>query len=79
MSGRNTQRRRRPVHSPKTPSDAETRIRAALAATPGASVKQIAAAAGVSSATASKYRRVVHAEQSATTAGQQGQHQQLAQ
>lgn len=45
------------------PVPAEERIRAALVEHPGASIKRIAEAAGVSSATASKWRKVVRAEQ----------------
>lgn len=51
------------------PEDAETRIRAALAAEPGISIRALADAAGVSQATASKWRKVIRSE-SAATAGQ---------
>ena|SRR5260221_7803386 len=44
------------------PEPAEDRIRAALAAEPGLSVRALAREAGVSESTASKYRRLVLAE-----------------
>lgn len=64
---RRIQTRRKPkkpavIHLQPVP--AEERIRAALTEHPGASVKQLAEAAGTSSATASKWRKVIAAEQS---------------